>query len=209
MKSDNYYGSPYNHWDYILFKDCKPYKMDGKKRGFLSSLNGTRYFQVSNTLLLYKLVDYYKDLNNVLQRILDNYHDDMFMRYAFRAKVFGNEQRFIEFLQIWDDIFSHALQMYVTKYHNLFDESYGISYVMYFNMKFSACLFFQTIEVLKKFNNRAGYPEGFRYCRDVETYHYSLNCASKEAWTHPVHLADDYYQELLYQSFSPLTKSIV
>ena len=43
---------------------------------------------------------YLKNLNDNLNRILDNYHDDMFMRFAFRAKIFGNEERFVEFLQI-------------------------------------------------------------------------------------------------------------
>lgn len=207
--SDNYFGSPYSHWDYDTFKDFKPYKMDGKKRGFLSSLNGVRYVQSTNTLLLYKLIDYYKDLNILFERILDDYHDDMFMRYVFRAKVFGNEQRFKEFLQIWDDLFSHALQMYVMKYHPKFDESYGISYVSYFNMKFSACLLFQTIEVLKKFNNKAGYPEGFKYCRDIEMYSLSLSCIYLSVEIHQPHPSETYYQELVYQSFSPSTRSIV
>lgn len=207
--SDNYFGSPYNHWDYDLFKDYKPYAINGKKRGFLSSLNGVRYIQKSNNLLLYRLVDYYKDLNKVFERILDNYHDDMFMRYVFRAKVFGNEQRFKEFLQIWDDLFSYSLQMYVTKYHDKFDESYGISYVTYFNMKFSACLLFQTIEVLKKFNNKAGYEEGFKYCRDVEVHHLSIMASFPQVKTHFVIPSDTYYQELVYQSFSPLTLSTV
>lgn len=102
---DNYYGSLYNHWDYQLFKDVKPFHIKNKKRGFLASLGNVRYVQESNTLLLYKLIDYYKNLNDNLNRILDNYHDDMFMRFVFRAKVFGNEGRFVEFLQIWDDIY--------------------------------------------------------------------------------------------------------
>lgn len=207
--SDNYYGSPYNHWDYQLFKDFKPYALNGKKRGFLSSLNGVRYIQKSNNLLLYKLVDYYKDLNKVFERILDNYHDDMFMRYVFRAKVFGNEQRFQEFLQIWDDLFSYSLQMYINKYHSQFDESYGISYVTYFNMKFSACLLFQTIEVLKKYNNRSGYEEGFKYCRDVEVHRLSIKACFPKVAIHFVDPLDTYYQELIYQSFSPSTLTIV
>lgn len=207
--SDNYYGSPYNHWDYQLFKDFKPYVLNGKKRGFLSSLNGVRYIQKSNNLLLYKLVDYYRDLNKIFERIQDNYHDDMFMRYAFRAKIFGNEQRFTEFLQIWDDLFSYSLQMYVSKYHTKFDETYGISYVTYFNMKFSACLLFQTIEVLKKYNNRSGYEDGFKYCRDVEIHHLSIMACFPKVASHPAHPLDSYYQELIYQSFSPSTLTIV
>lgn len=207
--SDNYYGSPYNHWDYSLFKDFKPYALNGKKRGFLSSLNGVRYIQKSNTLLLYKLVDYYRDLNKIFERILNNYHDDMFMRYVFRAKVFGNEQRFKEFLQIWDDLFSYSLQMYVNKYHDKFEESYGLSYVMYFNMKFSACLLFQTIEVLKKYNNRSGYPDGFKYCRDIETYRLSIKACFPKVATHFVYPSDTYYQVLTYQSFFPSTSTIV
>ena len=58
---DNYYGSPYNHWDYRLFKDVKPFHIKNKKRGFLASLGNVRYVQESNTLLLYKLIDYYID----------------------------------------------------------------------------------------------------------------------------------------------------
>ena len=73
---NNYFGSPYAHWDYFLFEDFKPYRIDGKKRGFLSSLNGVRYIQESNMLLLLKLVDYYKDLNVNLERLLDNYYDE-------------------------------------------------------------------------------------------------------------------------------------
>ena len=206
---DNYMGSPYNHWDYSLFQNVKPFKMDGKKRGFLSSLNGIRYVQKSNTFLFYKLVDYYKDLNVILQRVLDNYHDDMFMRYVFRAKVFGNEQRFKEFLQIWDDLFSYALQMYYTKYHHLFDESFGISYVMYFNMKFSACLFFQTIETLKKHNNKSGYEDGFKYSRDVEKHHLSIKASFPQVAIHFEDPLDTYYQVLVYQSSSPLALTIV
>lgn len=39
---DNYYGSPYNHWDYQLFKDVKPFHIKNKKRGFLASLGNGR-----------------------------------------------------------------------------------------------------------------------------------------------------------------------
>lgn len=73
---DNYYGSPYNHWDYRLFKDVKPFHIKNKKRGFLASLGNVRYVQESNTLLLYKLIDYYKNLNDNLNRILDSYHNE-------------------------------------------------------------------------------------------------------------------------------------
>lgn len=202
---NNYFGSPYAHWDYSLFEDFKPYRIDGKKRGFLSSLNGVRYIQESNMLLLLKLVDYYKDLNVNLERLLDNYYDEMFMRYAFRAKVFGSEQRFEEFLQIWDDVFSYALEMYVNKYHSEYDETFGISYVSYFNMKFSACLLFQTTEVLKKFNNKSGYEEGFKACRDVEVVLFSQNIKVEIPLEYPL---ESFHQELLYQSFSPSERSI-
>lgn len=198
---DNYYGSPYNHWDYQLFKDVKPFHIKNKKRGFLASLGNVRYVQESNTLLLYKLIDYYKNLNDNLKRILDNYHDDMFMRFVFRAKVFGNEERFVEFLQIWDDLFSVALEDYIKRYHDCYDETFGISYVMYFNLKFSKCLVFNCLTVLKQYNNRPGYEEGFRYCRDVENI--SLRSSTRLGWTPLEYPSENYYQELIYQSFSP------
>lgn len=200
---DNYFGSPYSHWDFELFQEFKPYLIKGKKRGFLSSLNGVRYVQSSNSLLLIKLVDYYKDLNVNLERALDNYYDEMFMRFAFRAKIFGSEQRFKEFLQIWDDVFSYALEQYVKLYHDTYDESFGISYVMYFNMRFSACLLFQTSEVLDRLN---GSDPNFKVCRDVEVVLLSQHIKVALPLEYP---SESFHQELLYQSFSPLEKSIV
>lgn len=198
---DNYPGSPYNHWDYELFKDVKPFDIKGKKRGFLASLNNIRYVQKSNYLLLLKLIEYYKDLNVNLERVLDNYHDDMFMRFVFNAKVFGNEYRFVEFLQIWDDLFSVSLEEYLKRYHEAYDETFGVSYVMYFNMKFSKCLVYNCLTVLKQFNNKPGYKEGFRYCRDVETV--SLTASTQMVWTDLEYPLESYYQSLIYQSFSP------
>lgn len=198
---NNYLGSPYGHWDYSLFRDLKPYKTKGMKRCFLKSIGGIRYVQKSNTLLLYKLVDYYRDLNINLQRLLNNCYDEMFLRFIYWSKVFGNEERFTEFLLLWDDFFQEALEKYLNEHHTKFDESFRISYVSYFNMHFSKCLTYACLPVLKRYNNKSGYPEDFRFCRDI--HHEDFLITSDLVFDPPEHPKQTFLQELTYQSFSP------
>lgn len=205
---NNYQGSFYGHWDYSLFKDFKPYLLAGKKRGFLEFLGNVKYIQETNDLLLIKLIAYYRDLNIILKRLLDNYADDMFLRFVFNAKVFGNEARFVEFLQIWDDIFSFALEYYVNNDHYAFDPSYGISYVTFFNIRFANVMSFQTITALRYHNNKSGYPIDYRYSRDTAVVRFSDPILKQEVidLQYP---SDDFLKLMVYQNSSPLKESIV
>lgn len=191
--------SYYYHWDFNYFKNFKPYRTKGKL-GFLKYLGNTRYITETNDFLLLKLVDYYKDLNNILTRILQGYRDEMFLRFAFRVSFFSNEERFKIFLSIWDDLFSNALERYIKEYHTTFDRSYGISYVSYFNMRFSSLLLFENTKTLLSINVC---PTMF--AKDVEKLPLSVNDLSDLPPEYP---STSYLEELIFQSFSPSQKAI-
>lgn len=202
----NYSGSPYGHWDYTLFEKFKYKKaltsQSFSYRGVGDYLGDTKICQESNILLLHKLVDYYKDLNNNLNRLLDGCYDRMFCKVAFGLNFFRHEKAFIEYLQIWDDMFSFALQRYMKERHSQYDETFGISYVTYFDVWFSSCLFYESKAALAFNNkiNRVGY-EDFWYSRDVDRIPFKASIHSELI---PLEYPkESYYQELIYRSFSP------
>lgn len=188
--------SKYRHWEYSKFKDFKPY-INNYKLGFFKFIGNTRYVCETNDFLLLKLIEYYKDLNKILERVLNNYRDEMFLRYAFRIHFFVNEERFNVFLAIWDDLFSYSLERYLKEYHKKFDPSYGISYVSYFNMRFSAMLLFETIKTLVKYNKHPNI-----YAKDIEKISLSnLSCLLQGS---PLEYpSSQYFEVLSYQSSSP------
>ena len=203
----NYSGSPYAHWDYSLFEKFKDKSLLKSERfvyrGLADYLGNVRRYQESNTILLYKLVDYYKDLNKVLTRLLEGSYDRMFCKLAYGLNFFRHEKAFIEYLQIWDDMFSFALERYMKERHNQYDETYGIGYTTYFDVWFSYCLFYESLQALYLHNkvHKKSY-EGIWVSRDIDVS--SLTDSSiRLEWILPEYPLENYYQELIYQSFSP------
>lgn len=195
-------SSKYNHHKYETFKHIKPYKVKGKKRGFLNSINKKQV--LNNDLLLVKIVNYYSDLNEVLNRVSNDIHDFMFMRFLHYASIIRNPDYFNFMLEYWDDVFSLTLEKWIEEHHYQYIETYKISYVAYFDMKFSAIMrhvFFETL--INRYIERKFIP--FSQLNNQELLltpnHYLIDVPVE----YPVCLA----QELVSQSFVPLllTKS--
>lgn len=189
-------SSFYNHHKFSTFESVNVADYATKKRGFLASLDSD--YILDNDILLIKLVEYYANLNNVLRRLSSGYHDYMFMRFVYKSKMFFYEDRFEHVLELWDDAFSYALESYLKDRHNSFLETYGISYVAYFDINFANSLYYALIDLEYKV-----------YSQNVSCNTYSeidnINCYSIDE---QLEYQVDFAQELVYQSFAPslLTK---
>ena len=195
-------SSKYNHNKYETFKHIKAGKMKGRARGFLNSVDNE--YIVNKDLLLIKLINYYSDLNQNLKRVSNNIHDHMFMRFAHYIGVFRSLAYFNFMTEHWDDLFSLALEEWFEEHHYKFNETYKLSFVAYFDMKFSAImskLFFNIVK--NKFIERKFIP--FSQIDNYELVE-APNCYLIDVLAeYPRCLV----QELVSQSFAPslLTKS--
>lgn len=191
-------ASKYNHNRFNNYKRVDVVNYATKKRGFLASLDSG--YILDNDLLLIKLVEYYSDLNNVLKRTASDYHDYMFMRFAFKTKMFYYEDRFNNILELWDDAFSLALETYMKERHSSFIETYGISYVAYFDINFSNALYYSLINIEYKYNNSKEIPvELFSEIDDINNY----------LIDEPLVYLTEFDQELVSHSFAPSLLSIL
>ena len=191
-------SSKYNHNRFNDYKTIDVVNYATKKRGFLASLDSE--YILDNDLLLIKLVQYYSDLNNILKRASSNYHDYMFMRFAFKTKMFFYEDRFENILELWDEAFSLALETYLKERHVKFIETYGISYVAYFDINFSNALYYSFINLEYKFNNSKEIP--------VELFSEIDNVNSYSIDEQPVY-QEEFDLTLVSHSFAPSLLSIL
>lgn len=185
-------ASPFNHHKFETFSNTNVADYSTKKRGFLASLDVD--YILDYDLLLLKLVEYYSDLNKVLNRLSNNYHDYMFMRFAYKTKMFYFNDRFDHILELWEDAFSLALESYLKDRHESFVETFGISYVAYFDINFSNTLYYILIDLEYKRYTAQPQVELFSEISDISRYSIDV----------PLEYQVDFVQELAYQSFSPL-----
>lgn len=191
-------ASRYNHQRFSNFKHVSVADYATKKRGFLASLDNG--YILDNDVLLNKLVEYYSDLNELLRRLSSGYHDYMFMRFAYKTKMFYFEDRFENILSYWDDAFSIALEMYVKERHNKFIETFGISYVAYFEINFANSLYYALIDLEYKNNNsKSIIPELFSEIDDINRY----------STGEQLEYLEGFDQELVYHSFAPSLLTIL
>ena len=191
-------ASKYNHNRFNDYKRINVADYATKKRGFLASLDSD--YILNYDLLLIKLIQYYSDLNNILKRASSNYHDYMFMRFAFKTKMFFYEDRFENILELWDEAFSLALETYLKERHVKFIETYGISYVAYFDINFSNALYYSFINLEYKFNNSKEIP--------VELFSEIDNVNSYSIDEQPVY-QEEFDLTLVSHSFAPSLLSIL
>ena len=191
-------ASKYNHNRFNDYKRINVADYATKKRGFLASLDSE--YILDYDLLLIKLIQYYSDLNNILKRSSSDYHDYMFMRFAFKTKMFFYEDRFDNILELWDEAFSLALEAYLKERHTNFIETYGISYVAYFDINFSNALYYSFINLEYKFNNSKEIP--------VELFSEIDNVNSYSIDEQPVY-QEEFDLTLVSHSFAPSLLSIL
>lgn len=191
-------SSPYNHHKFTSFTKVNVADYAIKKRGFLASLDNG--YILDNNLLLNKLVSYYSDLNEVLRRLSSGYHDYMFMRFAYKTKMFYYSDRFHNILELWDDAFSFALESYMKDRHYKFVETYGISYVAYFDINFSNALYYALVdlEYKQKYNSRSN-----------EELYSEIDDISRYLTDEPIECPRDFAQELVSHSFAPSLLTIL
>ena len=191
-------ASKYNHHRFNNYKRINVANYAIKKRGFLASLDSE--YILDNDLLLIKLIEYYSDLNNILKRSASDYHDYMFMRFAFKTKMFFYEDRFDNILELWDEAFSLALEAYLKERHTNFIETYGISYVAYFDINFSNALYYSFVNLEYKYNNSKEIP--------VELFSEIDNVNSYSIDEQPVY-QEEFDLTLVSHSFAPSLLSIL
>lgn len=213
--SNDYLGSKYNHWDLTDFKDVNLVATTKTIPMFLSSLEGGKLLDKDKLLVC--LLDYYKDLNIVFNRLLNNSQDLMFRRFAFKAVMFKYNLIFKAITNNWDEIFSDAAYTYVTETHLNFDESYGISYNAYFDTHFSQVLYLAYVrfEILINKDERAIFKDTYlehNKSRSTEVYRFSwlseedINILSRDNSIHLYH-EDSHLLQIYPSSFqSPLSK---
>ena len=126
----------------LLFEDYFGKDLATKKRGFLASLSK---YQIDTNKLLVHLVMYYSELHVNLERLLQGYYDSMFRRFIAKSKILFYKNKFENVCEIWEDVFSNALEKYLKNNHNSFSETHGISYVAYFDIFFSNALYYSFI----------------------------------------------------------------
>lgn len=155
----------------------------------------------SNTdLTLTKLVLHYSKLSNILDT-LTTYDNTMFYSFAYLSHCLFYVEQFNRVLEMWDDLFSVSLEEYYTDCHPYFSETFGKTYVHYFNMKFPTYLY-KNRTVVYYNTVRKYHFDYLTYINDlVISDHYLL----EEMHKYQI----DFDQELEFQSFSPLllTKS--
>lgn len=208
--SDNYFGSKYNHWKFEDFCNFSAANMKGKKRGFLEYLNDSKIYENFNDRLLGKLLEYYCNLDNILIRLQKGYYDPMFMRYAYYSHFFYFEDMFNITLQNWDDMFSLACEEYYNTWHYNFNETYGTSYVAYFDLYFSRTLYNQLAVFDKVINKIKNFSESKQkgLAKSIEMYRFSWlisdkSCFKASLYHNFEYPSESYLEELAYQSFSP------
>ena len=213
--SNDYLGSKYNHWDLITFKDVNLVATTKSIPMFLSFLKGEKLLDKDK--LLGYLLDYYKDLNIIFNRLLNNAQDLMFRRFAFKTVMFKYNLIFKAITNNWDEIFSDAAYTYVTETHLNFDESYGISYNAYFDTHFSQVLYMAYVrfEALINKDDRHAFRDSYmeyNKARSTEFYRFSwlseedINTLSRDNLIHLYH-EDSHLLQIYPSSFqSPLSK---
>jgi hypothetical protein len=206
--SNNYYGSKYNHWDFKIFKDLNLVDHKGKHPYFHKYLRNKGYVSGIHDydLLLTELINYYRDLNEVLKRCSEGCLDHMFYRFAYKATMFKYENAFSTVLNCWDEAFNDACKRYYELSHKTFDESYEISYVAFFDTHFSN--HFRYTLMYTDLNFNAG-DDCWDAAKNIEIYRLSWlnnpdNLSNLRMHSQPQYLGDLMQEELwLYQNFSP------
>lgn len=193
--SNNYYGSKYNHWDISQFKDFNIVKTTPGTARFLDSIDNKKI--IDKDILVTKLLDYYRDLDKVLNRLLNDSQELMFRRFAYKTVMFKHENMFRVVTNLWEEMYSDASYNYLLQVHPLYEESYGISYVAYFDTHFSQVLYQSLITLEIYFNSS-------RRLEDIGTYRESNGFRSAEiyrfSWMSEETINQYSYNYLFHQS---------
>lgn len=88
----------------------------------------------------YTLSSFYIDINDPLKRLLDGYHDSMFIRFAFEIGMFTTEQHFYMVLRYWDLAIMNTMRAFYNSQHKRYDLTANKSYTAYFDTHFSKVL---------------------------------------------------------------------
>ena len=114
--------------------------------------------------------------------------------------MFFYEDRFNNILELWDEAFSLALEAYLKERHTKFIETYGISYVAYFDINFSNSLYYSFVNLEYKYNNSKDISlELFSEIDDINYYSIDEQLEYPKAFG----------QELVSHSFAPSLLSIL
>ena len=148
---------------------------------------------------------------DLIQNILRSFY--IFTLYSMEIKYFLNKkgielkgaEEFIDndidnILELWDEAFSLALESYLKERHTKFIETYGISYVAYFDINFSNALYYSFINLEYKFNNSKEIP--------VELFSEIDNVNSYSIDEQPVY-QEEFDLTLVSHSFAPSLLSIL
>lgn len=211
--SNGYLGSKYNHWDINQFKDVN--LMSSGQAIFFKSFGNKR--TVDTDKLFNSLIDYYKDLDLIFYRLLNNINDLMFKRFAFKTVMFKYNLIFRAITNNWDEIFTDAALYYFQNLHTEYDESFGVSYVAYFDTHFSQVLYNAYINYeIKENDTRSKLFENTylekNKCRNLEMYRFSwmteeeINYFSRDNLSHQYREDSHLLQRFPFSSLQPLSK---
>lgn len=172
--SNNYMGSKYNYLDFHKYKNINPLKIHGTKGLLYSAFNNEREYDKDKILNV--LFNYYKCLDVNLNRLKNNASDQMFRRFAYLSIMFKYENLFMAVCNNWEEMYNDAFFSYMTKTHLEYDESFGISYVAYFDTHFSQVLYKTFVDIETKLNNSSKYEGTYLFknsTRALEVYRFS------------------------------------
>ena len=140
---DTYDGTFYNHHTFDMYQSTYYFI----KNRFKINENDTYFinkyklkYSVDYDHILNCLYDYYCNLNTVLNRYKHTCSDLLLTNLANNNFIFNYQDRMTKLTACWDDIFLPAFLDYKKNSHLLYDESYGISYKMFFDNNFFICL---------------------------------------------------------------------
>lgn len=210
--SNNYYGSKYNYLKFEDFKDINLVDHSNSHSVFFKYLNNKR--TVDTEYLAIKLYKYYQNLSRNLYRVQSGSSDLMFRRFAYNSVMLKYENMFRVVTNFWEEAYNDAFLEYFQKTHHTFDESFGISYIAFFETHFAKILQFSFVNIDYNFNNYTHkydntYLQG-NINRDLEVHRLSW-CNENELTSDmsllPLHLRD---LSLIFEhpsySLQPLTK---
>lgn len=210
--SNNYFGSKYNYLQIEDFKDINVVKHSRTLSIFFDSLNNARSSDTS--YLANKLFNYYKDLSTNLYRIKNGATDLMFRRFVYKSVMLKYENMFRVVTNFWEEAYNDAFVEYFQKLHNTFDESFGISYVAFFETHFSNILYLAICNIDYNFNNYTAKYEGLylhqNINRDLEMYRLSWckdsDITSDKSLLQQYQVNPCLLSEYPFYSLQPLTK---
>lgn len=139
----DYYTSKYQFSDFknivLLDSDNRIAKLDLDRSPKSSQYHRQDKVGVEQAFVF--LVDFYKDLDTNLERLLKGYNDPLFIRFVCKAGVFKTEYHWQMLMRNWNRGYSFAIARYYNGAHNKYDPT-GVSYIAYFDMFFSNYLYY-------------------------------------------------------------------